>query len=279
MTKKKSLGRGIGNFLSSSDKIREVIEDDSNKLLEIDIDKIIPNKDQPRKKFDEKEIEELSKSIEKYGIIQPLLLRSVGDKFVIIAGERRFRAAKKAGITSVPAINKDISDDISDRLSIIENIQRKDLNPVEEAMSYRHILDAQNLTQKELADEIGKSRQYIGNTLRLLNLDPRVLKLLENGEISPSHGKNLLSIKDGDEQYKKAVKIVKEALPVNNNKKKNVSKEKKLDIFMEKVRDDLSSKLGTKVLFKEKGKTGKIEIEYYNEDDLSRIVDIILEGN
>ena len=146
-------------------------------------------------------------------------------------------------------------------------------------MSYRHILDAQNLTQKELADEIGKSRQYIGNTLRLLNLDPRVLKLLENGEISPSHGKNLLSIKDGDEQYKKAVKIVKEALPVNNNKKKNVSKEKKLDIFMEKVRDDLSSKLGTKVLFKEKGKTGKIEIEYYNEDDLSRIVDIILEGN
>lgn len=279
MTKKKSLGRGIGNFLSSSDKIREVIEDDSNKLLEIDIDKIIPNEDQPRKKFDEKEIEELSKSIEKYGIIQPLLLRSVGDKFVIIAGERRFRAAKKAGITSVPAINKDISDDISDRLSIIENIQRKDLNPVEEAMSYRHILDAQNLTQKELADEIGKSRQYIGNTLRLLNLDPRVLKLLENGEISPSHGKNLLSIKDGDEQYKKAVKIVKEALPVNTNKKKNVSKEKKLDIFMEKVRDDLSSKLGTKVLFKEKGKTGKIEIEYYNEDDLSRIVDIILEGN
>lgn len=279
MTKKKSLGRGIGNFLSSSEKIREVIEDDSNKLLDIEIDKIIPNKDQPRKKFDEKEIEELSKSIEKYGIIQPLLLKSVGDNFVIIAGERRFRAAKKAGIASVPAIIKDISDDISDRLSIIENIQRKDLNPVEEAMSYRHILDAQNLTQKELAEEIGKSRQYIGNTLRLLNLDPRVLKLLENGEISPSHGKNLLSIKDGDEQYKKAVKIVKEALPVNNNGKKNVSKEKKLDIFMEKVRDDLSSKLGTKVLFKEKGKIGKIEIEYYNEDDLSRIVDIILEGN
>lgn len=279
MTKKKSLGRGIGNFLSSSEKIREVIEDDSNKLLDIEIDKIIPNKDQPRKKFDEKEIEELSKSIEKYGIIQPLLLKSVGDNFVIIAGERRFRAAKKAGIASVPAIIKDISDDISDRLSIIENIQRKDLNPVEEAMSYRHILDAQNLTQKELAEEIGKSRQYIGNTLRLLNLDPRVLKLLENGEISPSHGKNLLSIKDGDEQYKKAVKIVKEALPVNNNVKKNVSKEKKLDIFMEKVRDDLSSKLGTKVLFKEKGKIGKIEIEYYNEDDLSRIVDIILEGN
>lgn len=279
MTKKTGLGRGIGNFLASSEQIREVIEDENSKLRDIEIEKIVPNVDQPRKMFDEAEILELSKSIKKYGIIQPLLVRCEGDKYIIIAGERRYRAAKRAGLETVPAIIKEISTDVSDRLSIIENIQRKDLNPVEEAMSYKHILDSQNLTQKDLADEIGKSRQYIGNTIRLLNLDPRVLKLLEKGEISPSHGKNLLSIKDKDEQYKKAMKIVKETLPVNDNKKKSAPKEKKLDIFKEKVRDDLTSKLGTKVMFKEHGKKGKIEIEYYSEEDLSRIVEIILEGN
>ncbi|MDD7353251.1 MAG: ParB/RepB/Spo0J family partition protein [Peptoniphilaceae bacterium] len=281
MTKKKGLGRGIGNFLSSSEQIREVIEDENSKLRDVEIEKIIPNPDQPRKKFEDKEIQELSKSIKKYGIIQPLLLRDEKDKYVIVAGERRFRAAKMAGLKTVPAIIKDISEDVSDRISIIENIQRRDLNPVEEAMSYRHILDAQNMTQKELADEIGKSRQYIGNTIRLLNLDPRVLKLLEKGDISTSHGKNLLSIKDKDEQYKKALKIVKETLPVNDNEKKTKTKtyDKKLDVFKEKVRDDLTSKLGTKVMFKERGKKGKIEIEYYSEEDLSRIVDIILEGN
>ncbi len=279
MTKKTGLGRGIGNFLASSEQIREVIEDENSKLKEIEIEKIVPNVDQPRKMFDEEEITDLSKSIKKYGIIQPLLVRDEGDKYIIIAGERRFRAAQKAGLKKVPAIIKDISTDVSDRISIIENIQRKDLNPVEEAMSYKHILDSQNLTQKELAEEIGKSRQYIGNTIRLLNLDPRVLKLLEKGEISPSHGKNLLSIKDKDEQYKKAMKIVKDTLPVNDNKKKPEPKEKKLDIFKEKVRDDLTSKLGTKVMFKEQGKKGKIEIEYYSEEDLSRIVEIILEGN
>ncbi len=279
MTKRKGLGRGIGNFLASSEQIREVIEDENSKLRDVEIEKIIPNPDQPRKKFEEKEIQELSKSIEKYGIIQPLLLREDEDKYVIIAGERRFRAAKMAGLKTVPAIIKNISEDVSDRISIIENIQRRDLNPVEEAMSYRHILDAQNMTQKELADEIGKSRQYVGNTIRLLNLDPRVLKLLENGDISTSHGKNLLSIKDKDEQYKKALKIVKETLPVNENKKKTKTYDKKLDLFKEKVRDDLTSKLGTKVMFKERGKKGKIEIEYYSEEDLSRIVDIILEGN
>lgn len=279
MTKRKGLGRGIGNFLASSEQIREVIEDKNSELRDVEIEKIIPNPDQPRKKFEEKEIQELSKSIEKYGIIQPLLLREDKDKFVIVAGERRFRAAKMAGLKTVPAIIKNISEDVSDRISIIENIQRRDLNPVEEAMSYRHILDAQNMTQKELADEIGKSRQYVGNTIRLLNLDPRVLKLLENGDISTSHGKNLLSIKDKDEQYKKALKIVKETLPVNENKKKTKTYDKKLDVFKEKVRDDLTSKLGTKVMFKERGKKGKIEIEYYSEEDLSRIVDIILEGN
>lgn len=278
MVKKNGLGRGIGNFLSSSEKIREVIDEDNSRLMEIDLNEIVPNEDQPRKNFNKDELYDLSQSIEKYGIIQPLLLKRKNDKYEIIAGERRFRAAKEIGLSKVPAIIKDVSDDISSRIAIIENIQRKDLNPVEEAMSYKHLLDSQDLTQKELADELGKSRQYIGNTIRLLKLDPRVLKLLEEEKLSPSHGKNLLSIKDGDKQYKEAVKIIKNSLPVNDNKKTPKRDKKEVeDIFMEDVRSEIERTLGTRVCFKKKGKVGKIEIDYYGEEDLSRIVDFLLQ--
>lgn len=278
MTKKKGLGRGIGNFLNSSEKIKEVIEEERSKLMEINTSDIVANEDQPRKNFAEEELKDLASSIEKYGIIQPLLLKKKEDKYEIIAGERRFRAAKLAGLEKVPAIVKDITDHESSRIAIIENIQRKDLNPVEEAMSYRHLLDSQDLTQKELAEEIGKSRQYIGNTIRLLNLDPRVLKLLEEEKISVSHGKKLLSIKDGDRQYKEAMKIIKDSLPVNNNKKsvKKPRVQEKEDIFLEDMRSQVERSLGTKVNFKKRGKVGKIEIEYYGEEDLSRILDLIL---
>ena len=278
MTKKKGLGRGIGNFLNSSEKIREVIEEERSKLMEISTSDIVANEGQPRKNFNEEDLKNLAASIEKYGIIQPLLLKKKEDKYEIIAGERRFRAAKLAGLEKVPAIVKDITDHESSRIAIIENIQRKNLNPVEEAMSYRHLLDSQDLTQKELAEEIGKSRQYIGNTIRLLNLDPRVLKLLEEEEISVSHGKKLLSIKDGEKQYKEAMRIIKDSLPVNNNKKsvKKPRTQEKEDIFLEDMRSQVERSLGTKVNFKKRGKVGKIEIEYYGEEDLSRILDLIL---
>lgn len=278
MTKKKGLGRGIGNFLNSSEKIREVIEEERSKLMEINIEYIVANEGQPRKNFDQEELKDLASSIKKYGIIQPLLLKKKEDKYEIIAGERRFRAAGLAGLDRVPAIVKDISDDESSRIAIIENIQRRDLNPVEEAMSYKHLLDSQDLTQKELADEIGKSRQYIGNTIRLLNLDPRVLKLLEEEKISTSHGKKLLSIKDGDKQYKEAMRIIKDSLPVNDNKKtvKRSRIQEKEDIFLVDMRSKVERALGTKVNFKKRGKVGKIEIEYYGEEDLSRILDLIL---
>ena len=278
MTKKKGLGRGIGNFLNSSEKIREVIEEERSKLMEINIEDIVANEGQPRKNFDQEELKDLASSIKKYGIIQPLLLKKKEDKYEIIAGERRFRASGLAGLERVPAIVKDISDDESSRIAIIENIQRKDLNPVEEAMSYRHLLDSQDLTQKELADEIGKSRQYIGNTIRLLNLDPRVLKLLEEEKISTSHGKKLLSIKDGDKQYKEAMRIIQDSLPVNDNKKtvKRPRIQEKEDIFLVDMRSKVERALGTKVNFKKRGKVGKIEIEYYGEEDLSRILDLIL---
>ena len=281
MTKKKGLGRGIGNFLNSSEKIREVIEEERYKLMEINIEDIFANEGQPRKNFDQEELKDLASSIKKYGIIQPLLLKKKDEKYEIVAGERRFRAAKLAGLERVPAIVKDISDDESSRIAIIENIQRKDLNPVEEAMSYKHLLDSQELTQKELADEIGKSRQYVGNTIRLLNLDPRVLKLLEEEKISTSHGKKLLSIKDGDKQYKEAMRIIKDSLPVNDNNKavKKPRVQEKEDIYLVDMRNKVERTLGTKVNFKKRGKVGKIEIEYYGEEDLSRILDLILAGD
>ena len=145
-------------------------------------------------------------------------------------------------------------------------------------MSYKHLLDSQDLTQKELADEIGKSRQYIGNTIRLLKLDPRVLKLLEEEKISTSHGKNLLSIKDGDKQYREAIKIIKNSIPVNDNKKAPKREKKEVeDIFMEDIRSEIERALGTKVSIKKRGKFGKIEIEYYGEEDLSRLVDFLLQ--
>ena len=278
MTKKKGLGRGIGNFLNSSEKIREVIEEERSKLMEINIEDIVANEGQPRKNFDQEELKDLASSIKKYGIIQPLLLKKKEDKYEIIAGERRFRAAGLAGLERVPAIVKDISDDESSRIAIIENIQRKDLNPVEEAMSYKHLLDSQDLTQKELADEIGKSRQYICNTNRVLNSEPRVLKLLEEEKNSTSHGKKILLIKDCDKPYYEAMRINQDSLPVNGNKKaiKRPWIQEKEDIFLVDMRNNVERTLGTKVNFKKRGKVGKIEIEYYGEEDLSRILDLIL---
>lgn len=277
MTKKKGLGRGIGNFLTNTEKIEEIIKEDfdDKKYLEVSIEDIVVNANQPRKYFDEESIEELSKSISKYGIIQPLVVKKENDKYFIISGERRFRAAKVAKLEKIPVILKEVDDFELDKMALIENIQREDLNPIEEARSYRHLIEKYNATQKELSEDLGKSRQYIGNTMRLLNLDSRVIELIEEGKLSMSHGKVLLSIKNKEDQYKKALKILKEELPVS--KTTNITEKKKdLDIFLKDIRDELSSSLGTKVEFKGRGKKKKIEIEYYSEEDLSRICEIIL---
>lgn len=276
MTKKKGLGRGIGNFLANTEKIEDIINEDPDKTyLEVKIDDIIINPNQPRKYFDEKSINELAKSIENYGVIQPLIVRKELDSYFIISGERRYRAAKKAGLIRVPVIIKEVSDLDLDKISLIENIQREDLNPIEEAKSYKFLIEKYDTTQKELSEELGKSRQYIGNTMRLLNLDERVIKFIEDGKLSMSHGKVLLSIKDKNEQYKKALKILKDEIPVAKTSN-IVKKSSNIDLYLKNIRDELSSSLGTKVDFKGKGKKKKIEIEYYSEEDLSRICEIIL---
>lgn len=263
MTKKRSLGRGIGNFLSSEENIAQIINSDKERnFLYIDINLIERNSDQPRKVFDKKSLDELAESIKNYGIIQPLLVKENGDSYIVVSGERRLRAAKIAGLEKVPAIIKDVDEEISDKISLIENIQREDLNPIEEAKAFRYLLDEYNLKQEDLAKEIGKSRQYVGNTIRLLNLDSRVIDLILNGELSQSHGKALLAIKDKEKQYKEALKIVKNSISVSNTEK-NTSKNRyeKLDIFTRDIKDRLSSHLSTKVNFKGRGKHKRLEID------------------
>lgn len=281
MAKKKGLGRGITNFIEDSEKVEEILKDSKKEdLLNISLDKITPNKEQARKFFDEKKLLELSESIKEYGILQPLVLRKDGDCFLIIAGERRYRAAKKAGLKEVPALIKEVSKEDADKISLIENIQRQDLNPIEEAIGYKSVMKEYDLTQEELSQAVGKSRQYIGNTIRILKLDERVIKFLEEGSLTTSHAKILLSIKDKEKQYIEALRIIESGSSVKDTEdrinKKRDKKEKKLDIFLEDARRNLSDILGTKVEFKGNGKIKKIEIEYYSEEDLSRICETIL---
>lgn len=283
MVKKKGLGRGITNFIKDSEKVEEILSDNvKGDLQNIALKKIKPNEEQARKYFDEEKINELAESIKEYGILQPLVLRKDGNDYIIIAGERRYRAAKQAGLGEVPALIKDVSKEDADKISLIENIQRQDLNPIEEALGYKSIMQEYSLTQEELAEAIGKSRQYIGNTVRILKLDERIIDLLEKGVLTMSHAKLLLSIKDKDQQYKEAVRIVESGSSVKEtenriSKKKN--QKENADIFIENVRQNLSSALGTKVNFRGNGKVKKIEIEYYSEEDLSRICDTILRGD
>lgn len=281
MAKKKGLGRGITNFIEDSEKVEEILKDSKKEdLLNISLDKITPNKEQARKFFDEKKLLELSESIKEYGILQPLVLRKDGDSFLIIAGERRYRAAKKAGLKEVPALIKEVSKEDADKISLIENIQRQDLNPIEEAIGFKSVMKEYDLTQEELSQAVGKSRQYIGNTIRILKLDERVIKFLEEGSLTTSHAKILLSIKDKEKQYIEALRIIESGSSVKDTEyrinKKRDKKEKKLDIFLEDARRNLSDILGTKVEFKGNGKIKKIEIEYYSEEDLSRICETIL---
>lgn len=274
--KKSGLGRGLNNFIKDADEVKKILkEDESSGVLTVAIDRIKPNDNQARKVFDEEKITELSESIKEFGIIQPLILRKVEDDYMIIAGERRYRAAIKAGLAEVPAVIKEISKQDADKISLIENIQRVDLNPIEEAQGYKDIMKEYDITQEELSEAIGKSRQYIGNSIRLLKLDPRVVDFLQRGLLTISHGKLLLSIKDKEQQYKEAKRIIK----LGNTVKETtviLQREKPKNIFLEDTKRNLEDALGTKVEFKGKGKNSKLVIEYYSDEDLERICEVIL---
>ena len=278
------LGKGLDTLIPPKKETKkEIVE--VKKIEEfIDINKIEPNKEQPRKSFNEDSLIELSESIKQHGIVQPLVVTKKDDYFEIIAGERRWRAAKKAGLKEVPVVVKDYSPQEIMEIALIENIQREDLNPVEEAMAYQRLIREYDLKQDEVAERVSKSRTAITNSLRLLKLDDRVQDMLIQESISSGHARALLAVKEGDEQYNLAMKIFDEKLSVRETEKliKSLNKvksekPKKKELANDFVYRDLEEKLkmitGTKVVINRKTeKSGKIEIEYYNQEDLEKII-------
>lgn len=281
MNKKYGLGKGLGALIPEE----EIDIEKNNSITKISINLIKANEQQPRKYFDQQKISELSQSIKDHGIIQPLVLKQEGNKYIIIAGERRWRAAKLAGIQEIPAIIMDVSNREVMEISLIENIQRQDLNPIEEAKAFNRLIKEFNLTHEELSLKIGKSRTAITNTMRLLNLDDRVQQYLMESVISEGHGRALLAILDKDLQYKIAQKVIDEDLSVRvlekyikdilENKNKDEKKEKVINPYYRDIEDKLEGFFGTKVNINSKKNKGKIEIEYYSEEDLQRILDMI----
>ncbi|MBO5560469.1 MAG: ParB/RepB/Spo0J family partition protein [Firmicutes bacterium] len=288
--KKGGLGRGLGALIKE-DPVAVVSNDDQSKVFSVDINKITPNKSQPRKKFDEESLEELAESIKGIGVIQPITVKKNEDHYVIIAGERRWRAARKAGITEIPVI---VRDDISDlealEIALIENIQREDLNPLEEALTYKKFAEEFNLNQEAIAEKVGKSRAAVANSIRLLNLDKRVQTFLVENRLSSGHCRALLGLPNNDEQFETAELIIEEGLSVRQTeelikakneavpeevKKPSIKNPEEARIYISLMKD-LKSILGTKVNIKpKKNKKGRIEIEYYSDEDLDRIVTMI----
>lgn len=269
--KKKGLGRGLSSLLKEEDFITD------ENLLTVDLDKLKAREDQPRKNFDDDSLEELATSIKADGVIQPIVVRKIGDKYEIIAGERRFRASKLAGLEKVPIVVKNVSDRKARELALVENIQREDLNPIEEAISLKTLMEEYKLTQQELSDIVGKSRSYIANNLRLLNLSDYIKEYLIRRELSPSQGRTLLSLETEEERKKYLDKLlVKEVNIRDVEKKAKQSKNKNEDIFIKDICERLTEVLDAKVKIHEKKKGGQIEISYLNEADLQRIIDSLM---
>lgn len=290
-SKKRGLGRGIQNFIKDKEKVEELIGDDKDpkSLVEVNIDSIYPNPNQARKVFSQIELENLRDSILQYGLLSPLLVKKEDDKYIIIAGERRYRASKLAGLKKLPVIVKDLAQEDADKISLIENIQRVDLSPLEEAKGYDDILTSYDISIQELAETIGKSRPYISNALRLLKLDERVQEFLKEGLISKGHAILLLSVEDKDQQYKNALRIIKSGSSVKetliliddtkeDKDKDNLKAKKDRDIFLDDILEKLSDKLGTKVYLEKGKKSQTLKIECYGDEDFSRISEMILGG-
>jgi ParB family chromosome partitioning protein len=283
LNKKYGLGKGLGALIPE-DKV-EYKNDKKDTVNVIEINLIKANDGQPRKSFDEEKIIQLSQSIKDHGVIQPIILKKVDETYTIVAGERRWRAAKLAGIKEVPAIVMELNDKEVLEISLIENIQRQDLNPIEEATAYKRLIEDFHITQEELSNRIGKSRVAVTNCLRLLNLDNRVQEYIIDGVISEGHGRVLLSIEDKELQYKLAQSIIDEKLSVRETerlikalsieKKKVTNKENIQNIYYIDIKEKLETLFGTRVSLMDKKNKGKIEIEYYSQDDLKRILDIL----
>ncbi len=272
---RKALGRGLSALIPENLEKEEI-----GKIKEIEIDLICPNPNQPRKSFEKDKLDELAESIKKYGIIQPIIVKKEDEIYTIIAGERRWRASKIAGLSNIPCIIRDIENKNASEIALIENIQREDLNPIDEANAYEYIMDRYAITQEELSGVIGKSRVYVTNTLRLLNLDDYVKEKIISNEISQGHARAIISL-DKNLQKQITDKIIKEGLSVRDveklvrdSKKVKVKKVLEKDKFVVNIEELLTNKLSAKVKITNKRNKGKIEIEYKSNEDLNRLLSI-----
>ena len=294
MAVKKGLGKGLDSLIVSkvepANVKKEVKSEKESGAVLMNINKVEPNREQPRKKFDEDALLELSESIKQFGVLQPLLVTKKDDYYEIIACERRWRAAKLAGVKEVPVIIGKYTEQEIMEISLIENIQREDLNPIEEAQAYKRLLTEFNLKQDEVAERVSKSRTAVTNAMRLLKLNEKVQQMLIDEMLTTGHARALLAIEDQDKQYEVAQKIFDEKLSVRDTEKlvKNIQNEKENNALNKKqidpqllavyrdLEEQMKSLLGTKVYINPKdNKKGKLEIEYYSQDELDRIIDLI----
>lgn len=286
MPKNTGLGKGLDALFAN----KPIIEDeekigDSEKIEKIKIIDIEPNKNQARKKFNEESIEELAESIKIYGVIQPIIVKKKDGYYEIVAGERRWRASKKAGLTEIPCIVRDDTERKIKEISLIENIQREDLNPIEKARGFRQLIDEYGLKQQELADMMGMNRTTVTNCLRILNLDSRVIDLALAGKLTEGHCRSLLGYQDPEVQYEMALKIIETGQSVRDlerdlKNKKNVKKnsketQKKYEAIYKDIENQFQGFFGTKVKLDAGVKSGKIIIKYSSNEDLERILELI----
>ncbi|MFD1449433.1 ParB/RepB/Spo0J family partition protein [Oceanobacillus sojae] len=274
----RGLGKGINALFP------EVEKDNKDNIQEIELSKCRPNPYQPRKSFQADSIEELKDSIKEYGVIQPIIVRKSLKGYEIVVGERRYRAAKEAGLKTIPAIIRELTDERMMEIALLENLQRENLTPIEEAQAYANLVEKLNITQHVLSERLGKSRSHIANMIRLLSLPEEVIAYINNGELSMGHGRALLGLKNPEAIVVLADKIRKEKLNVRQVEKliiemneKQVKKQKKpkKDIFIQERETVLRDALGTAVHIHKGKQKGKIEIEFYNDDDLNRILEYL----
>jgi ParB family chromosome partitioning protein len=282
MAKRKALGKGLGALIPSSSGSGG--PEGSNALLELDISQVKPNRDQPRTRFEQQALEELSASIKEHGILQPLVVRKTGDGYQIIVGERRWRAAQMAGLRKVPALLQESDDVHALELALIENIQRQDLNPLEEAQAYQMLIDRFDMTQEQVAERVGRDRSTVTNILRLLRLHDDVKKELLNGTIEMGHARALLAISDVISQREICSEIIKKNLTVReveNRVKKNAAGKKparkaQTNPFIKEAEMKLSQQLESRVEIKPGARGGKIVLKYSSEKELNRLYDLLM---
>ena len=289
---KSGLGKGLEALFPSNvdvGTLGDVSRETSEKIIEMKINEIEPNVNQPRKSFDDEKIDDLAASIAEHGVLQPIIVTKKDDYYQIIAGERRWRASKKAGLKTIPAIVRDYDEKKIREVALIENIQRQDLNAIETAKAIKELMEEHQMTQEELAKTLGKSRSAIANTLRILNLDERVQEMVEEGKLTEGHARTLASIESPQKQYKLAMDIInldlsvrdaeeltKEAKESSEKSKKGKKEVSKLEIIYKDIENRLKKALETKVSFRPMTKSrGKIIIEYYTSEELERILEVL----